>query len=459
MPNQVNPDPLAISLAREAHTRYQPRATFLIGSRARGTHGPRSDIDLLMVTEKKPSPNAVEEMQRELGESSARLYGAPTPVQIIPLTADDWAKEEPYHNNLATTAALDGITAGENQELLQSRYASPNPPVPLYDWTDYKNHLQAALAESKIAVILLHRQGLALDIAAPTSLPPGFVPYPRGITQKNESRAVIRQATAMVQNAVCALVETTGWTARLLRQKSAEMLSDQQDVPQAQREGAGFRLLLEKLESEGVPIPETTIPLRDYGRPSLLQGRPPEAIYRQAVEDCETVKKAATRRKAAMSRAAAKANTASIDPSGQSPEDDPRPIRRFVRDLHRELKKGANGYFRYVDKMTQEEMTRIAACHDHEGWINIITTSLLGDSRITHKPAWLVMLGPEGQTVIQDKRAGKLRWGRTDFSKTHRSRVDRQVRRSIHLVRQALPNPGDHAVDIEGRPPPSQKLT
>ena len=71
----------------ERIARFKPEKIILFGSHARGTAGPDSDLDLLVVMPVKGS------CRRKATEMEVALFGIPVPVDLILITPDQWKKQ------------------------------------------------------------------------------------------------------------------------------------------------------------------------------------------------------------------------------------------------------------------------------------------------------------------------------------------------------------------------------
>ena len=95
----------------------------LFGSRARGDHGPESDIDLLVVGDVKLGDPIFKACHRAADRAIKKEYRHSVNVEIVPLTAHHFDFMQHGLNDIAAKAAHDGITPMGN------KYRPPSEPT------------------------------------------------------------------------------------------------------------------------------------------------------------------------------------------------------------------------------------------------------------------------------------------------------------------------------------------
>ena len=110
---ELNPDPIALEIARETYDIHHPLAAILFGSRARGDHRDDSDIDVMVITPQRPAERYLNSAQAEITGRTPERYGREVPVQLVWLDLDEFQKDELYINSVITRALLDGTVISE----------------------------------------------------------------------------------------------------------------------------------------------------------------------------------------------------------------------------------------------------------------------------------------------------------------------------------------------------------
>ena len=156
-PDRQQPDRLAVRVARMVHQQGKPLATILFGSRARGDHQDRSDIDLMLVTPDDPLDSLRESAADWARSTARRVYGREMDIQTIWMTQPEFLLEELYLNSVSTQAVLHGMVLSERPEDYRSRYAREDPPAPRYQWETYEMNVQRSRAEIGLMTMLIRR--------------------------------------------------------------------------------------------------------------------------------------------------------------------------------------------------------------------------------------------------------------------------------------------------------------
>ena len=159
--NGRQPDRRAVEIAQEIHQDRAPLATILFGSRARGDHNEdRSDIDILIVEDNPPDEREQYRFLQEQKPRSLGAYGKDVRIKLVWATPAQIRRDDIHINSLGTRAMLEGITISETPERFRSRYDSPDPPNPQYDWFIYEAYLASSLNNLKvIQLVMAQKEG------------------------------------------------------------------------------------------------------------------------------------------------------------------------------------------------------------------------------------------------------------------------------------------------------------
>ena len=133
-----SPDPLGLAVANAAQSAAGQNTVILFGSRARGDHGPASDVDLLIVYDSQPIATHAKAKRAIAG------YFADNPprlnVDILTIRRDkfDYCRRSPNH--VAGQALRDGIIMNGESFDCASGYEDQYPS----SWPDVKERLTVA---------------------------------------------------------------------------------------------------------------------------------------------------------------------------------------------------------------------------------------------------------------------------------------------------------------------------
>ena len=125
-------DPKAVRLTHALHLTTRSAATILFGSRARGSHRPDSDVDIMLVDPRSPRP------ELDANKLAKHIYGHDITVDIMQTDVQRFAQVERYRNTVATHALLEGLTISPLPSRWRSRYAPPSPAKTVYSWEEYE---------------------------------------------------------------------------------------------------------------------------------------------------------------------------------------------------------------------------------------------------------------------------------------------------------------------------------
>ncbi len=209
----IKADRRAVAVAREVHRMAEPEQTILFGSRARGDHRPDSDIDVLII--KKHSPT--EEWLDDLRERARALQKASLPeasgIDVICMTADEFAGRRHLRNNLANSIAKQGapILPQENTEL----------PEESIDWDDVEGKMKDATG----AADLLETMANA------------------GILANADDKQIGRMGQNALENAYKAVLGAHGF-----------------EYPTSGRDGHNLRIITELIKRHGILPPDAPVP-------------------------------------------------------------------------------------------------------------------------------------------------------------------------------------------------------
>ena len=159
--NGRQPDRRAVEIAQEIHQDRAPLATILFGSRARGDHNEdRSDIDILIVEDNPPDEREQYRFQQEQKPRSLGAYGKDVRIKLVWATPAQIREDDIHINSLGTRAMMEGITISETPERFRSRYDSPDPPNPQYNWSIYEAYLASSLNNLKVIhLVMAQKEG------------------------------------------------------------------------------------------------------------------------------------------------------------------------------------------------------------------------------------------------------------------------------------------------------------
>ena len=280
------PDPIAKEVARTLHRKYQPPATILFGSRSRGDHRPDSDIDLMLVTaagQNQPE----EDIDRATAAMAEAAYEQPVKAYVTLVSLPEFREQQQYRNSLCTYALLDGVVSADNPEEYRSKYAGPNPPPDLYDWTGYQYELKRANEYVKIMIMVLQGKGLALDRELRGLSNNPFLDGNKTIRDWPVAR-IQDSARGAINHGLYALLETVGQNGMIINVKHKEP----------------FQYILDLLQDhQELEIPATGIPIPVYAAANGLDRMNPTEFLENTERDLQAIKKAANKRRRAKTAA------------------------------------------------------------------------------------------------------------------------------------------------------------
>ena len=209
---ELNPDPKAVSVAKQVHEMLRPLGTILFGSRARGNHlEDSSDIDIILVESQPdvgPNQKRVEEKAQEISKAT---YGRTIKTQLVWITPEELDEDEQYLNSMSTQALLEGVVFSEHPERFQSRYDQAEPPPPRYKWNTYQHHLAEAKMQMTLAWMFL-REDPGEESSLRRKLPENSVlrDVGRGATEADVENNLSTRPSNAIEHALRAAIAGAG---------------------------------------------------------------------------------------------------------------------------------------------------------------------------------------------------------------------------------------------------------
>ena len=276
---EMNPDPRAISVAKQVHEMLRPLGTILFGSRARGNHlEDSSDIDIILVGSEPnigPHQKRVEEKAREI---SKETYGRTIKTQLVWITPEELDEDEQYLNSMSTQALLEGVVFSEHPERFRSRYNQAEPPPPKYRWNTYQHHLAEAKTEMTFAWMFL-REDPGAESSLRRKFPENnvFRNAGKGATKAEVKDNLSARPSMAIEHALRAAIASTGKIPR-----------NRAEMPELD-------------EALGKIVPQedrkTKIALETYMKKTIPQGMSPKEFIETADGDMTKLRRLAMRLK------------------------------------------------------------------------------------------------------------------------------------------------------------------
>lgn len=133
--DKPSPDAKALRLTRCLQESTGADVAILFGSRARGDYVEgRSDVDILLVDDRAPTPQRRKDAHHEAGMLAQEIYRQPTTVQVLWFDHDTFGKMRRTVNHVVARAVQEGIVMPSNPENYSSRYNAENDDES-YEWT------------------------------------------------------------------------------------------------------------------------------------------------------------------------------------------------------------------------------------------------------------------------------------------------------------------------------------
>ena len=138
------PDPRALGVAQATQKVEQPELTILFGSRARGDHDERSDIDIMLVQALEPRKEYKEIATRRAEDTAKEVYGHTVSVDLVWRTVEEFRNRRKYSNSIETRAVKEGEVMPGNPEDYSAHYYEDEETEHQLDWSTYDQRLRHA---------------------------------------------------------------------------------------------------------------------------------------------------------------------------------------------------------------------------------------------------------------------------------------------------------------------------
>ena len=109
-------DLTALRIATTLREASGAQAAILFGSRARGDHRADSDVDIMLITENKPSEKALRQLQEVASLTQRLTIPEASGVDVGCMTPAEFMKKRPMLNSLAREVAKHGVPAMPRNE-------------------------------------------------------------------------------------------------------------------------------------------------------------------------------------------------------------------------------------------------------------------------------------------------------------------------------------------------------
>ena len=114
-------DHSAIPVAERVERIARSELAILFGSRARGTHHERSDLDIMLVTDVEPNPDYRARVATEAAAYADKLYPRPVAIQLVWRGVDEFRRNRRYVNSVETNARKEGVIRRVDPEMRDFR--------------------------------------------------------------------------------------------------------------------------------------------------------------------------------------------------------------------------------------------------------------------------------------------------------------------------------------------------
>ena len=137
-------DPKALGVARATQKVEQPELTILFGSRARGDHDERSDIDIMLVQDLEPNKEYKITATRRAEDTAKEIYGHAVAVDLVWRTAQEFGRQRNYSNSIETRAVEEGQVMPRNPEDYSAYRQGDEETEHQLDWSTHDQRLRHA---------------------------------------------------------------------------------------------------------------------------------------------------------------------------------------------------------------------------------------------------------------------------------------------------------------------------
>ncbi len=109
-------DGRVLSVVRQIHEMAEASQTILFGSRARGDHGPASDIDVLIIKDPAPTVQWLEELRDRARQIQKKRLPQVSGIDILCMTEADFHRDSRLKNHLANSIAKQGLVVMPDEQ-------------------------------------------------------------------------------------------------------------------------------------------------------------------------------------------------------------------------------------------------------------------------------------------------------------------------------------------------------
>ena len=138
-------DHRALNLAKDLHRMSGAEQTILFGSRARGDYRPDSDLDILIVKDRLPSEEWLEDLRKQARQMQRSRLPEASGIDVICMTRSQFKSHRNLKNNLANSIAKQGATVVPDENL---EYGLQNEEENI-DWADVESKLNDAVGAAR----------------------------------------------------------------------------------------------------------------------------------------------------------------------------------------------------------------------------------------------------------------------------------------------------------------------
>lgn len=283
-------DPKSLRLAHRIHRSVHPMATILFGSRAKGTHRPDSDADIILVFRSTQyDETRVDQIGRDIAHEmfsddpatrALRLQPSPAKnleLHIITISLEQYRKALPYRNTYLTEALLHGVVISRTPDRWATPYADPEPPPNLYDDDLYQHYRQLSL--------FLINAARTARFPTNTKDDPTFTVATEAIKDAGAERR-LRQKKARLLNANLGRAIKYALTSVIYAAGKFHSVKDDAD--------AIFSAALDAAAQQGKPVPDLHFTRQQWLDRDIFTADNIEASWDDALNDVQLVRKTAS---------------------------------------------------------------------------------------------------------------------------------------------------------------------
>ena len=134
-------DHRAMNIARDLHRVADAEQTILFGSRARGDYRADSDLDILIVKDRLPPEQWLENLRNRAREMQKSQLPEASGIDVICMTLAQFQCQRMLKNNLANAIAKQGATVVPDENLEYGKIQNEEEDI---DWADVETKLNDA---------------------------------------------------------------------------------------------------------------------------------------------------------------------------------------------------------------------------------------------------------------------------------------------------------------------------